>query len=175
MGSWEVAHFIYVCKCSKIQINPKPGTLLKAPSIRVKDAPLVLCIIYLLSCRPYQQKVVFIKRSHFNLLIRKGLAWTARQGLQAHSPMPGAAMRILEMTTCVMACFAALVDSPKRVPFSSVTGIPTLSSLKGRTHAEGFTEAAGSILEEDSVEKDQVPPSSSFPLKCQFWHWYIYF
>lgn len=43
--------------------------------------------------------------------------------------MPGAAMRILEMTTCVMACFAALVDSPKRVPFSSVTGIPTFSSL----------------------------------------------
>lgn len=64
------------------------------------------------------------------------------QDLQAHSPMPGAAMRILETTTCVMACFAALVDSPNRVPFSSVTGMPTLSSLKGRTYAEGFTDAS---------------------------------
>ncbi|KAL0608364.1 hypothetical protein AAY473_024977 [Plecturocebus cupreus] len=55
--------------------------------------------------------------------------------------MPGAAMRILDTTTCVMACFAAFADSPKRFPFSSVTGIPTLSSLQSKTHAESSTNA----------------------------------
>lgn len=50
-----------------------------------------------------------------------------------YSPMPGAAMRILETTTCVMACLAAFADSPRRFPFSSVTGMPTLSSLEGKT------------------------------------------
>ena len=52
------------------------------------------------------------------------------------SPMPGAAIRILETTTCVMACLAAFADSPRRFPFSSVTGMPTLSSLESKTHAK---------------------------------------
>ena len=52
------------------------------------------------------------------------------------SPMPGAAIRILETTTCVMACLAAFADSPRRFPFSSVTGMPTLSSLESKTRAK---------------------------------------
>lgn len=38
-------------------------------------------------------------------------------------------MPILDTTTCMMACLAALGDSPNLFPFSSVTGIPYLSSL----------------------------------------------
>ena len=64
-----------------------------------------------------------------------------------YSPMPGAAMRILETTTCVMACLAAFADSPRRFPFSSVTGMPTLSSLESKTRAKKFTGAFAEWLE----------------------------
>lgn len=47
-------------------------------------------------------------------------------------------MRTLETTTWAMACLAAWADSPRRVPSSSVTGMPTLSSLRSKTHAEMF-------------------------------------
>lgn len=38
-------------------------------------------------------------------------------------------MPILDTTTCIMACLAALGDSPNLFPFSSVTGMPYFSSL----------------------------------------------
>lgn len=49
---------------------------------------------------------------------------------RVNKPIPGEAMRILETTTCVMACWAAFEDSPNRLSFSSVTGMPCLSSLR---------------------------------------------
>lgn len=45
-------------------------------------------------------------------------------------PIAGTAMPILDTTTCMMACLAALGDSPNRFPFSSVTGIPYFNSLE---------------------------------------------
>lgn len=51
---------------------------------------------------------------------------------RGHSPMAGAAMPIRDTTTWKMAFWAAAVDSPRRFPFSSVTGIPSLSSLQGQ-------------------------------------------
>lgn len=104
----------------------------------------------------------------FCLLTHKSLVWTTKQDHRAHSPMPGAAMRILEMTTCVMACFAALVDSPKRVPFSSVTGIPTLSSLKGRTHTKVFTDAFGEHLEGGLCWERSSASFIQFPTQVSF-------
>lgn len=47
----------------------------------------------------------------------------------AYSPMAGAAIPMRDTTTWKMAFWAAAVDSPRRFPFSSVMGIPTLSSL----------------------------------------------
>lgn len=44
-------------------------------------------------------------------------------------PIAGTAMPILDTTTCMMACLAALGDSPNLLPFSSVTGIPYFNSL----------------------------------------------
>lgn len=46
-------------------------------------------------------------------------------------PIAGTAMPILDTTTCMMACWAALTDSPNRLPFSSVTGMPYFNSLLG--------------------------------------------
>lgn len=48
--------------------------------------------------------------------------------------MPGAAIRILDITTWVIACWAAFVDSPSLFPFSSVMGIPNLSSLLNKNN-----------------------------------------
>lgn len=45
-------------------------------------------------------------------------------------PIAGTAMPILDTTTCMMACLAALGDSPNLLPFSSVTGIPYFNSLE---------------------------------------------
>lgn len=47
-------------------------------------------------------------------------------------PIAGTAMPILDTTTCMMACLAALGDSPNLFPFSSVTGIPNFNSLVKR-------------------------------------------
>lgn len=44
--------------------------------------------------------------------------------------MAGTAMPMRDTTTWNMAFWAADVDSPRRLPFSSVTGIPSLSSLQ---------------------------------------------
>lgn len=52
---------------------------------------------------------------------------------RGHSPMAGAAMPMRDTTTWKMAFWAAAVDSPRRFPFSSVTGIPSLSSLQGQS------------------------------------------
>lgn len=57
-----------------------------------------------------------------------------------YSPMAGAAMPMRDTTTWKMAFWAAAVDSPRRFPFSSVTGIPTLSSLQGEVHGWGDQE-----------------------------------
>lgn len=43
--------------------------------------------------------------------------------------IPGVAIKILDTTTWNMALLAAILDSPKRLPFSSNTGIPFISSL----------------------------------------------
>lgn len=50
---------------------------------------------------------------------------------RGYSPMAGAAMPMRDTTTWKIAFWAAAVDSPRRFPFSSVTGIPSLSSLQG--------------------------------------------
>lgn len=51
--------------------------------------------------------------------------------------MAGAAMPMRDTTTWKMAFWAAAVDSPRRFPFSSVTGIPSLSSLQGEQGVRG--------------------------------------
>lgn len=51
--------------------------------------------------------------------------------------MAGAAMPMRDTTTWKMAFWAAAVDSPRRFPFSSVTGIPNLSSLQGEQGVRG--------------------------------------
>lgn len=47
-------------------------------------------------------------------------------------PIAGTAIPILDTTTCMMACLAALGDSPNLFPFSSVTGIPYFNSLEDK-------------------------------------------
>lgn len=41
-------------------------------------------------------------------------------------------MPMRDTTTCRMAFCAAATDSPRRFPFSSVTGMPSFSSLRGQ-------------------------------------------
>lgn len=48
-------------------------------------------------------------------------------------PIAGTAIPILDTTTCMMACLAALGDSPNLLSFSSVTGIPYFNSLEEKT------------------------------------------
>lgn len=63
LGPPERYLILFICKCSKIQTNPQPGALLKAPSTVVKDVPFVPPIVYLLRRRLHHQKVVFTKGS----------------------------------------------------------------------------------------------------------------
>lgn len=75
-------------------------------------------------------------------------------------------MRILETTTCVMACFAACADSPRRAPCSSVTGMPALSSLESKAHAYRSTGASLGRLERSGPHGPHVTWS---PTRVSLW------
>lgn len=90
----------------------------KCIKIKYKENTLLISYFTTLCCCEWEV-IQNKKQKHFFTL----------QKIYKSIPMAGTAMPIRDTTTCTMACWAALVDSPRRLPSASVIGIPYFSSL----------------------------------------------
>lgn len=111
-----------------------PGSSLKMVELlkkQNKKNPHKFCTYEITSCYLLLLRSVCLEHVIMCSVIIQGFC----KGRNWDRPIPGDAMRILEITTCEMACCAAFEDSPKRFPFSSITGMPCFSSLRMRRSA----------------------------------------
>lgn len=93
----------------------------KCIKIKYKENTLLISYFTTLCCCEWE--VMYKKQKY-----RETPIFTL-QKIYKSIPMAGTAMPIRDTTTCTMACWAALVDSPRRLPSASVIGIPNFNSL----------------------------------------------